>query len=202
MHAPNSTGEAKMLIQKRAVTALPHRAREDGYYKGMLIPKDSTIFIPTWAIHHSEDIFEDNEAFNPDRFLKYPKLASEYAGSANWEERDKFFRILHDSSANMSSVHHYGYGAGRRVCPGMHLAERNMWRIASKLLWAFDIAEPLDPVTGKVVSLDADAYNAGITQAPLPFKVRITPRSREHAASISKELSGALDFLSPFTSKE
>jgi hypothetical protein len=102
----------------------------------------------------------------------------------------------------MSTVHHYGYGAGRRVCPGMHLAERNMWRIASKLLWAFDIAEPLDPVTGKVVSLDANAYNAGITQAPLPFKVRITPRSREHAASISKELSGALDFLSPFTSKE
>lgn len=78
-----------MLIYNRAVTALPHRAREDGFYKGMLIPKDSTIFIPTWAIHHSEDIYEDNEGFNPDRWLKYPKLASELAGSANWEERDK-----------------------------------------------------------------------------------------------------------------
>ncbi|TVY53947.1 Cytochrome P450 monooxygenase patI [Lachnellula cervina] len=171
-----------------AVTALPHRARQDGYYKGMLIPKDSTIFIPTWAIHHSEEIFEDHEAFNPDRFLNFPKLASEYAGSANWEERD--------------NAHHYGYGAGRRVCPGMHLAERNMWRIASKLLWAFDIAEPLDPLTGKVVQLDTNAYNPGITQAPLPFKVRITPRSKAHAAAISKELNGALDFLSPFASKE
>jgi hypothetical protein len=72
-----------------AVTALPHRVRQDDYYKGMLIPKDSTVFIPTWAIHHTEEIFEDNESFNPDRFLNYPKLASEYAGSANWEDRDK-----------------------------------------------------------------------------------------------------------------
>lgn len=77
-----------------------------------------------------------------------------------------------------------------------------MWRIASKLLWAFDIAEPLDPLTGKVVPLDTNAYNPGITQAPLPFKVRITPRSKAHAAAISKELNGALDFLSPFASKE
>lgn len=56
----------------------------------MLIPKDATVYIPVWALHHSENIFEDHEKFNPDRFLQYPKLASEYAGSANWKERDKF----------------------------------------------------------------------------------------------------------------
>ncbi|KIW75333.1 hypothetical protein Z517_10074 [Fonsecaea pedrosoi CBS 271.37] len=72
-----------------AVTALPHRVRQDDYYKGMLIPKDSTIFIPTWAIHHNPEIYPNDEDFNPDRFLNYPKLASEYAGSANWKDRDK-----------------------------------------------------------------------------------------------------------------
>ncbi|KEF57227.1 uncharacterized protein A1O9_07417 [Exophiala aquamarina CBS 119918] len=36
------------------------------------------------------DIYPDDEAFNPDRFLNYPKLSSEYAGSANWKDRDKF----------------------------------------------------------------------------------------------------------------
>jgi hypothetical protein len=84
----------------------------------------------------------------------------------------------------------------------MHLAERNMWRIASKLLWAFDISEPVDPITGQTIPLDPNAYNPGITQAPLPFKVRIVPRSKEHSESIRKELQGALDFLSPFASKE
>lgn len=84
----------------------------------------------------------------------------------------------------------------------MHLAERNMWRITSKLLWAFDISEPIDPTTGKIIPLDDLAYNSGITQAPLPFKVRIVPRSKEHAAKIQGELAEALQFLSPFSSKE
>jgi len=181
----NAVVKEGMRWRPVAVTALPHRVRQDDFYKGMLIPKDSTIFIPTWAIHHNPEFYEDDEAFNPDRFLGYPKLASEYAGSANWKDRD-----------------HYGYGAGRRVCPGMHLAERNMWRITSKLLWAFDISEPIDPVTGKTVTLDPDAYNSGITQAPLPFKVRIVPRSQEHAAALQRELKSALDFLAPFSSKE
>jgi hypothetical protein len=73
-----------------------------------------------------------------------------------------------------------------------------MWRIAAKLLWAFDFAEPLDPVTGKIISLDIDAYNPGILQAPLPFKVRITPRSPAHVASIKREMNGALQFLAPW----
>jgi hypothetical protein len=77
-----------------------------------------------------------------------------------------------------------------------------MWRIASKLLWAFDISEPVDPVTGRIIPLDPNAYNPGITQAPLPFKVRIVPRSIEHDKAIRSELKGALDFLSPFASKE
>lgn len=167
------------------MTALPHRVRQDDYYQGMLIPKDSTVFIPTWAIHHDPKYYEDDEQFKPERFLGYPKLASEYAGSANWKDRD-----------------HMGYGAGRRVCPGMHLAERNMWRVASKLLWAFDISEPIDPKTGRKITLDANAYNPGITQAPLPFKARIVPRSEEHAAALRKELKSALEFLAPFASKE
>jgi cytochrome P450 len=175
---------------------------EDDYYKGMLIPKGSTVFIPTWAIHHSSDIYPDDEAFNPDRFLNYPKLSSEYAGSANWKDRGEYLYLELKSCWLTSVLDHYGYGAGRRVCPGMHLAERNMWRITSKLLWAFDISEPIDPATGKTIKLDPNAYNPGITQAPLPFPVSITPRSQEHAAVLRKELKSALEFLAPFESKE
>ncbi|KAF2501617.1 cytochrome P450 [Lophium mytilinum] len=173
-----------------AVTALPHRVRQDDEYEGMLIPKDSTVFIPTWAIHHTDAIYEDSEKFNPDRYLNHPKLANDYAGSPDWANRDKC-----DAD---NPKHHYNYGAGRRICPGIHLAERNMWRIAAKLLWAFEFSEPVDPVTRKVSHLDPDAYNPGILQAPLPFKVGIKVRSEKHVEIIRKEQDEALDFLKQY----
>ncbi|RSL73400.1 hypothetical protein CEP53_000723 [Fusarium sp. AF-6] len=164
-----------------AVTALPHKVRQNDMYQGMLIPKDSAIFIPTWAIHHGENIYEDPETFNPDRYAQHPRLANDYAGSPDWANRD-----------------HYNYGAGRRICPGIHLTERNMWRIASKLLWAFEFAEPRDPKTGEVMHLDPEAYNPGILQAPLPFKVSIKPRSEARVATILREHEGSLEFLSQY----
>lgn len=70
-----------------------------------------------------------------------------------------------------------------------------MWRIAAKLLWAYEFSEPVDPVTGKTIPLDATAYNAGILQAPLPFNVQIKPRSGQHMATIRKDLAMSLNFL-------
>ncbi|KAJ0351053.1 hypothetical protein COL154_013062 [Colletotrichum chrysophilum] len=153
----------------------------DDEYNGMFIPKDSTVFIATWALHHTDANYPGHDTFNPDRYLNHPKLANDYAGSPEWSNRD-----------------HYNYGAGRRICPGIHLAERNMWRIAAKLLWAFDFAEPLDPETGKVTPLDANAYNPGILQAPLEFKARITPRSEAHVATIRREHTDAERFLAQY----
>ena len=56
----------------------------DDEYEGMLIPKDSTIIIPVWALHHSDE-YEDDESFIPERYLRFPKLANDYAGSSDWE---------------------------------------------------------------------------------------------------------------------
>lgn len=117
----------------------------------------------------------------PERYAGHKRLAPDYAGSPDWEKRD-----------------HYNYGAGRRICSGLHLAERNMWRIASKLLWAFDFAEPIDPSTGRVIPLDDQDYFDGILVAPNPFKVRITPRSQTHTDKFKSEIAEALDFLSQY----
>lgn len=61
----------------------------DDWYEGMFIPKDSTLFVATWAIHHTEDLFADHDTFNPDRYRNHPKLANDYAGSPEWSNRDK-----------------------------------------------------------------------------------------------------------------
>jgi hypothetical protein len=34
---------------------------------------------------------------------------------------------------------HFAFGAGRRICPGYHVAERSFFIGFSRLLWAFDI---------------------------------------------------------------
>lgn len=71
-----------------------------------------------------------------------------------------------------------------------------MWRIVAKLLWAFDISEPVNPVTGAVMPLDVNAYNSAILSCPLPFTVKVVPRSKEHLACIERELDSAMNFMS------
>jgi hypothetical protein len=73
-----------------------------------------------------------------------------------------------------------------------------MWRITAKLLWAFEFSETTDPVTGKVKSLDQDAYTSANLVCPLPYMVNIKPRSAAHVEAIKRELESAEVFLSQY----
>ena len=164
------------------MTTVANYRSADDWYDGMLIPKGSTVFLPTWALHHTEKVYENEDDFIPDRYLGFTKLANDYAGSPNWEGRD-----------------HYGYGAGRRICPGIHMAERSQWRICAKLLWAFDITQAVDPATGAPIPIDTQAYTPGIAQFPKPFRVAITPRSEAHVAQIRRDKADSLQFLEQYS---
>jgi hypothetical protein len=83
------------------------------------------------------------------------------------------------------------------MCPGVHLAERNQWRIVAKLIWAFEIKEPVDS-TGKTISLDAEDYTTGLLHAPNPYKVIFKPRSPAHIATIEREMKQSMKDLAPF----
>jgi hypothetical protein len=126
-------------------------------------------------------MYIDPEKFDPDRYIGFDRLANDYAGSPDYANRD-----------------HYGFGAGRRICPGVHLAERNMWRIASKLLWAFEFSELFDKELDKTITIDDQNYSEGILIAPNPFKVHIKPRSKAHVDIIRAETGTALNFLKQF----
>ena len=73
----------------------------DNEVDGMFLPKGSTVVLNVWAMHHDNTTWKDPEHFVPERFESYPSLAPTYAATKKWDERD-----------------HYGYGAGRRICPG------------------------------------------------------------------------------------
>jgi hypothetical protein len=56
----------------------------------------------------------------------------------------------------------------------------------------------MDPLTGKEIPIDINAYKSGLAQSPLPFKVRIEPRSAAHAATIRREWNEAKEILSKY----
>lgn len=79
-----------MLKRCSVPLGIPHRVAADDYYEGMLIPKDSTIFMPTWALQHAEHLgYDEPYAFKPERYAKHTKLANDYAGGADYNNRDK-----------------------------------------------------------------------------------------------------------------
>lgn len=163
----------------------------------MLIPKDATVVIPSYAIHRSEKFnYKAPDEFNPQRYLNHPRLASDYAGSPDFNNRDKSpFTIQNDARlTNVGFEHHYGYGAGRRICPGMHLAERTQWRAIAKLLWAFTIELPVDAAGNKIIP-DPEAYKEGIAHGPLPYQVVFKPRSQEHVDIIMRDCERSLKTL-------
>lgn len=78
------------------------------------------------------------------------------------------------------------------MCPGIHLAERSMWRVTAKLLWAFEFEEI------KSSPLDINAFTSSNLMRPLPYQVTVKVRSERHHQVLNQELKGALEFLAQY----
>lgn len=132
--------------------------------------------IPSWALSYSQ--CDNPEVYNPDRYLNHPGLAMEYASSSNYQNRD-----------------HYTYGAGRRICAGINLAERTQWRMLARLLWAFRIEHAIDENTGAKIEIDTEAFEKKLIAGPKPFQVQFIPRSQQHIRVIERELEAVSGLL-------
>ncbi|GKZ24636.1 hypothetical protein AbraIFM66951_011906 [Aspergillus brasiliensis] len=156
--------------------AFPHAAAEDDWIDGYLIPRNTTVIINSWGMHHDEKRFPNPDTFDPDRYKGQTMLAPELAASADYESRD-----------------HYGYGSGRRICPGIHLAERNLFLAIAKLIWAFSIEPGLNE-SGQPIEYDVSpetGYSEGFLVCAKDFPCAIKPRSEARWATIVKELEMA-----------
>ena len=150
----------------------------DDSVDGMFLPKDSTVVLNVWAMHHNPETWKDPQHFQPERFEKYPSLASVYAASGEWDNRD-----------------HYGYGAGRRICPGIHLAERNLFIGVAKLLWAikFGVKE------GVVIDTSAETgLSQGFLHCVKEYGCTIKLRSEAKRETIMRELAQAQSVFDRF----
>jgi hypothetical protein len=148
----------------------------DDWVEGKLLPKGSSIVINVWGLHHDPERYPNHDVFDPENFAGFTENAAKLAIAADVEDRD-----------------HYGYGAGRRFCPGANLAERNIWLAVAKILWAFDLECGTDE-NGNVVQPDVDpvtGYVEGLVVLPKDFKVKFTPRNNERKENIFREFENA-----------
>jgi cytochrome P450 len=115
-----------------APLGVPHAPSQDDFYNGYRIPKGTAVLINVWHINHSEEDFDEPEKFDPDRFLQHPYGM----------RPDRAHDQVHGEGS--SSRANYDFGAGRRICPGMHSAKQSLVLGLVKMLWAFDILPPDD----------------------------------------------------------
>ena len=89
----------------------------------------------------------------PDRYIGDPLTSAQSSNLTDPYQRD-----------------HWMFGAGRRICPGMIVAEREIWLAISRLIWAFT----LEQVPGHPT--DLREYDGLSGRSPVPFLIRLIPR--------------------------
>ena len=117
-------------------------------------------------------LHKDPDAFEPSRYLNKPLSAADYINANNPYDRD-----------------HFAYGAGRRVCPGVHVAERSLYINIVRTLWGFNITKPVGK-DGKPIDPDTSMVR-GFLSVPVPFRCEITPRTARHAEVIRADFAEA-----------
>ncbi|GLJ32406.1 hypothetical protein SUGI_0652100 [Cryptomeria japonica] len=100
---------------------VPHKAVNSCEVAGYTIPKNSQIIVNVWAIGRDPSIWEEPFKFIPERFLEGEKSEIEYKGHD--------FELL-------------PFGAGRRICMGLPLANRMVHLVLASLVHSFDWTLP------------------------------------------------------------
>ncbi|EGO03193.1 hypothetical protein SERLA73DRAFT_69101 [Serpula lacrymans var. lacrymans S7.3] len=147
-----------------APVAIPHRAMEDETIDEYFIPKGATIIPNIREMLRDPDIYESPLSFDPVRFLPT-------TGTPTHPD------IKGRTELNIGSL---PYGFGRRICPGMHLADSGVWLYVSTLLWAYHVSMVDDDgsiVKDRAAKWESAQFSSGAIQYPLPFKVKLVPRS-------------------------
>ncbi|KAM3701813.1 hypothetical protein ACJW31_05G203500 [Castanea mollissima] len=92
---------------------LPRKAKTNTEICGYIVPKNAQILINLWAMGHDSSIWQSPKLFMPERFLEQ---------DINYKGQD--FELI-------------PFGAGRRVCPGLPLANRMVHLMLASLVHYF-----------------------------------------------------------------
>lgn len=117
--------------------------------------------------------------FDPSRYAQDFQTAGEAASNPDASKRD-----------------HFVFGTGRRICQGMHIAERSLFLGMARMLWAFNFDKARD-AKGAEITPDITKLIQGLFVMPEPFPAKITPRSQKYVEKIRQEWADAEKLLDP-----
>ncbi|KAK1227689.1 hypothetical protein PQX77_009314 [Marasmius sp. AFHP31] len=157
---------------------IPHATTTDEKFREFVIPGGTAIFVNLYGIYHDPDTFEDPELFYPDRYLRTEFGTKPGINDSCWRSTLPF-------------------GTGRRICPGIQLANNSLMLITMSLVWAFDF-HPAKDSSGKDTPPDLDNYEKGVASGPKPFNCIITPRHPKVAEIVTREFREATDTFLKF----
>ena len=73
-------------------------------------------------------------------------------------------------NADSTKRPHFTFGAGRRVCPGFHVAERGLFIAIARMLWGFELHRARS-ADGQLEYINIDAVTPGFIVRPEAFKL-------------------------------
>jgi cytochrome P450 len=145
---------------------IAHSVISDDTYDNHFIPNASTVYSNLYSMSKDEEMFPNPDKFDPERYLNPdPNLP---------KPNTTFF-----------------FGFGRRICPGMHVAQNSLFIAMARLLWAFDILPPHDSA-GNPILPDTSEFEEGLVIHPRPFTFHFKLRRESARALIDEEYAQAL----------
>jgi cytochrome P450 len=130
---------------------------EDDEYKGYFIPKDTLVLPAQWALLHDPDMYPNPEQFMPERYL------DRSPSSSTWSIR-----------TDIRDPRDFCFGFGRRICPGIHIAEQSLSAMVATVLHTLSVDRSKD-VNGNEIVPQPDA-GSGLISHPKPFEYTIRMR--------------------------
>lgn len=109
-----------LRLHPPAPLLIPRRALESCQVMNYTIPKDSKVQVNVWAIGRDPEYWKDPLVFKPERFLD---LSLEFKGN---------------------DFEYLPFGSGRRMCPGMPMASKQVPLVLASLLHFFDWSLPYE----------------------------------------------------------
>lgn len=159
-HLPYTNAIIKEVFRLGPVVpmGIPHRATADDVFDGFLIPKNALIFPNVWFMARDPQIYNEPEAFNPERFMgESPEL---------------------DPAA-------FFFGFGKRKCPGRLFADDNMFLACATILATLDISKARDEKGHEIIP-EVECVGDMITH-PKQFPCVVKPQSAHVEALVRQD---------------
>ncbi|KAH9718036.1 cytochrome P450 83B1 [Citrus sinensis] len=118
LHYHKAVVKETMRLQPPVPLLVPKETIEKCTIDGYEIPAKTLVYVNAWAIGRDPEAWENPEEFNPERFID---------------------RSIDFKGQNFELI---PFGAGRRICPGMHLGTANVELALTNLLYKFDWEMP------------------------------------------------------------